>query len=114
LVTVVFLKKSLISGTFLSAILVAARVGEEEVCWSSALRVITDRLVSDGKIVINFHGHGVRNGSGAVTSEKLEGERMESDGTGCTHRRSVYMRSKQQCEDSLREKRVAFLLQPPA
>jgi hypothetical protein len=64
--------------------------------------------------VINFHGHGVRNGSGAVTSEKLEGERMESDGTGCTHRRSVYMRNKQQCEDSLREKRVAFLLQPPA
>jgi hypothetical protein len=31
LVTVVFLKKSLISETFLSAILVAARVGEEEV-----------------------------------------------------------------------------------
>jgi hypothetical protein len=37
----------------------------------------------------SFRSHGVRNGSGAASSEKLEGERMGSDGTGRTHRRSA-------------------------
>jgi hypothetical protein len=53
------------------------------------LGVITGGLVGDGKIVSSFHGHEVRNGSGAASSKKLEGERMGSDGTGHTHWRST-------------------------
>jgi hypothetical protein len=45
--------------------------------------------VSDGKIVSSFCAHGVRNGSGAASNEKLEGERMGSDGTGRTHQRQA-------------------------
>jgi hypothetical protein len=33
----------------------------------------------------SFRDHGVRNGSSAASSEKLEGKRMGSDGTGRTH-----------------------------
>jgi hypothetical protein len=88
------LKKSLISGTFLSDILVAAMVGEEEVVGVAlhprvTLGVVASGLVGDGKIVSSFYGHGVRNGSSAASSEKLEGKRMGSDGTGRTHRCSV-------------------------
>jgi hypothetical protein len=39
--------------------------------------------------VSSFRGHGVRNGSNAASSEKLEGERMGSDGTGCTNQHSA-------------------------
>jgi hypothetical protein len=37
----------------------------------------------------NFHSHGVRNESSAASSEKLEGGRMRSDGTGHAHQRSA-------------------------
>jgi hypothetical protein len=39
--------------------------------------------------VSSFRGHGVRNGSGVASSEKLEGERLGNDGTGHTHRYSA-------------------------
>jgi hypothetical protein len=43
--TVVFLKKSIISGTFLSVILMAAQVGEEEVV-GTTLSTLESLLVS--------------------------------------------------------------------
>jgi hypothetical protein len=48
--------------------------------------------VGDGKIMSSFHGHGVRHRSGVASSEKLEGDRIGSDETRCTHRRSALYR----------------------
>jgi hypothetical protein len=63
--------------------------------------------------VSSFHDHGVRNGSGAASSEKLEGKRMGSDGTGCTHRRStLYAQQAMVWWFTSREKDT-FLFQPP-
>jgi hypothetical protein len=100
---IVFLKKSLITGTFLSTILLEAR------------SIVAGRLVSDGKMVSNFRGHGVRNGSSAASSEKLTGERMGSDGTGCTHRCStLYVQQATVWRFTSQEEKDDFLFQPPA
>jgi hypothetical protein len=53
------------------------------------LGVIVGGPVGDGEIMSSFHGHGVRNRSSATSSERLEDERLESDGTGHTHRCSA-------------------------
>jgi hypothetical protein len=72
-------------------------------------------------IVSSFCGHAVRNGSGAASSEKLQDERMGSDGTGHIQAMGLdafidaqlYMRSMRQCDDSLSEKKMHFCFNHP-
>jgi hypothetical protein len=64
-----------------------------------ALGIITGGRVGNGKIVSSVHVHGVRNGSGATSSEKLEVKEWEAMELDALINAQLYISSRRQCDD---------------